>query len=455
MMGRSTMRIFHRGVTSVLSVGIALGSGTASWAAGTSPAPYVSHTRITDQVNVTGPVVVYPALLNGTLSGSGDLYEDNAVIDNGHSHFRLPTALDGWFQWKKSIAERYGLRFGGSWGVLWQNYSDSLVGEHNAVGQKFTANISYDLLNRGAPDALAFDMVIEDRGPIGTKLPPLFGGFGAGSLVPTAATWGDFDLGITQAYIRQSLWNNKFQYTIGKIFAPNYINAYPFFDDNRQFFNQTFSTDPTIASPLRGFGMVGALYPTNTGLYVQSGMFTVHSDDTGSTIKDFFDKSEHFYSVAVGWSGLSATNSAAPIQARGSMDSDNINLTAWYRNRVQETSEPESYGVAFNFNRMIQKDVMVFVRGGWSEGWRVRSSLSTGLGWRPTEHHNDLFGFGFGWAKPALDSLRDQWSIESFYRYQLTDNFAITPDIQLVINPALNPRKDTLWVFGTRARVSF
>lgn len=449
------MRNFHRAVTGVLSAGITLGYSLSCGVASAAPVAQVSPSEGAGATGAVDPVVVYPSLLNGTLSGDGDLYEDQAIVGKDQSHFRLPTALDGWFQWKKSISERYGLRFGGSWGILWQNYSDSLVGERNAVGQKFTANISYDLLNKGAPDALAFDMVVEDRGPVGTKLPPLFGGFGAGSLVPTAATWGDFDLGITQAYIRQSLWNNKFQYTIGKIFAPNYINAYPFFDDNRQFFNQTFSTDPTIASPLRGFGMVGALYPSNTGLYVQSGMFTVHSDDTGSTIKDFFDKSEHFYSVAVGWSGLSATNSAAPIQARGSMDSDNINFTGWYRNRVDETSEPESYGIAFNMNRMVQKDVMVFVRGGWSEGWRVRSSLSTGIGWRPTEHHNDLFGFGFGWAKPARDILHDQWSIESFYRYQVTDNFAITPDIQLVINPSNSPEKDKLWVFGTRARVTF
>ena len=97
---------------------------------------------------------------------------------------------------------------------------------------------------------------------------------GAGSVVPTAATWGQFDLGITQAYIRQNLFANHFQYTVGKIFAPNFIDAYPFFDDNRQFLSQQFSTSPTIASPLRGFGAVGAWFPTKRGLYIKSGMFT-------------------------------------------------------------------------------------------------------------------------------------------------------------------------------------
>ena len=142
--------------------------------------------------------------------------------------------------------------------AFWGSNTNSLVDESYAVGQKTTFNFSYDLLNRGSPDALTFDLVVEDRGPIGTELPPLFGGLASGSIVPPAATWGDFDLGITQAYIRQSLFNNHFQYTVGKVFAPNYLNAYPFFDDNRQFLNQTFSTGPTITSPLRGFGAVAA-----------------------------------------------------------------------------------------------------------------------------------------------------------------------------------------------------
>jgi hypothetical protein len=37
----------------------------------------------------------------------------------------------------------------------------------------------------------------------------------------------------------------------------------------------------------------------------------------------------------------------------------------------------------------------------------------------------------------------------------VTPNFAISPDVQLIIDPAKNPTTDTLWVFGLRARVSF
>jgi porin len=35
------------------------------------------------------------------------------------------------------------------------------------------------------------------------------------------------------------------------------------------------------------------------------------------------------------------------------------------------------------------------------------------------------------------------------------ENFQLTPDIQYVRNPALNPEANHSWVFGLRARVNF
>jgi porin len=69
----------------------------------------------------------------------------------------------------------------------------------NSVGSKFTFNWSYDLFNRRKANVFSCDMAIEDRRPLGTNLPPSQASIGAGSIVPNAATWGMFDLGITQA----------------------------------------------------------------------------------------------------------------------------------------------------------------------------------------------------------------------------------------------------------------
>jgi hypothetical protein len=43
---------------------------------------------------------------------------------------------------------------------------------------------------------------------------------------------------------------------------------------------------------------------------------------------------------------------------------------------------------------------------------------------------------------------------EVFYRIQLSQSLAITPDIQLIIDPALNPDDDSIFVAGLRMRMA-
>ena len=426
---------------SALSSAVALLCGAA--AAQTAPSPDASSAP----AKVQKPY--YPDLLDGTMSAGGDLEEENEPTS---SFFRRDTSLSPWFAWKQQFRQDTGISFGGSWMVLWQNYSSSAIDQRNAVGSKLTLNMSYDLLNRNQPDALTFDMAVEDRRAVGTDLPPLQAGIGAGSAVPTAATYGQFDLGITQAYLRQNLLDNKVQYTIGKIFAPNFIDAYPFFDDNRQFLSQAFSTSPTIATPLRGFGAVGAWYPTETGFYIKPGVFTSNSDDTGSTITDFLTKNEHFYMVETGFSSLA--RSGVPIQARAAMDADNVHVTTWYKD-PQENGPGRAYGAAFNANYMYGENLMWFARGGLSEGWLIDRAASVGIGWRPSQNFSDLFGVAVGWARPANEFLRQQYTAEIFYRFQVTPNLALTADGQLQQHPTLNPSVNSLWVFSLRGRVTF
>jgi porin len=69
-------------------------------------------------------------------------------------------------------------------------------------------------------------------------------------------------------------------------------------------------------------------------------------------------------------------------------------------------------------------------------------------------HRRDLVGLGLNWGDPSNDALRDQYSTELFYRFQFSQNFAITPSVQLLIDPALNPTEDKIWIIGVRARLS-
>ncbi len=441
------VRIGSLRLAGVCALGLGLAPALAS--AQYAPPP-PEQPKVIDLGSVTDPP---PDLLDGTLSGLGDELDNENTEENGSSWLRFATPMQPWLDFKQNVLlQQYGLMIGGSEGILGQDFSNSLTNDHSTVGQKFTLNAAQQLLWKGTPEALWIDMVVEDRSPVGTEFAPLQAGLRTGSSTATAPTWGDFNLGVTQLYLRQNLFDNHFQYTFGKIFAPNYVNPYPLFDDNRQYLNQIFTTSVTIPVPLRGFGAVAAWFPTDFGLYAKGGIYTVYSDDTGFTADSFFNKPEYFRHLELGWSGIAANGT--PIQARGPMDANNFSVTLWDKD-AEQNGPPAAHGVAFNANYLVQPNLMLFGRGGWSEGWQLDRNLSFGAAWRPTQEYSDLLGVGGGWAQPANPNLRDQYIFESFYRFQLTTQLAITPDVQWILHPTLNPNAGSIWVASLRMRLTF
>ncbi len=50
--------------------------------------------------------------------------------------------------------------------------------------------------------------------------------------------------------------------------------------------------------------------------------------------------------------------------------------------------------------------------------------------------------------------IDSQFTSEAFYRFQLTQFLALAPDVQLVVDPALNPGQDVVAFFGLRLRAA-
>jgi porin len=102
---------------------------------------------------------------------------------------------------------------------------------------------------------------------------------------------------------------------------------------------------------------------------------------------------------------------------------------------------------------------MPFVRGGYAEdgGSLLQKSLSLGVLYQRNPGA-DLLGVGVNWGEPNESSfgsgLDDQYTVEAFYRIPLTQQIALTPGIQYIKNPALNPRDDSIFMFGLRARIA-
>ena len=98
---------------------------------------------------------------------------------------------------------------------------------------------------------------------------------------------------------------------------------------------------------------------------------------------------------------------------------------------------------------------MAFIEAGMSDGDAplYESSVTVGA-MHYMAARSDLVGLAVNWGDPVDKALREQLTGELFYQLQLAQNLAITPSVQLVIDPALNPAENELWITGVRARLT-
>ncbi len=154
--------------------------------------------------------------------------------------------------------------------------------------------------------------------------------------------------------------------------------------------------------------------------------------------------------------------------------SGNYRLYAWYNgDKHQEIlgndNDETGYGLGLSFDQEIASGVGLFLRYGWQDDeiYDYDQALSFGLSlagnlWgRP----DDVFGLGFGVAflsDDYEDKLRskgfdteDEYHLEAYYRFQVNEYLALTPDLQWTDNPKGYEDRDDFWVFTVRGTWEF
>ena len=69
-------------------------------------------------------------------------------------------------------------------------------------------------------------------------------------------------------------------------------------------------------------------------------------------------------------------------------------------------------------------------------------------------YRSDVVGVSATWGSPPGKTLKNQKTIEAFWRFQFSKGLAFTPSIQYLVDPALHPTKDKVWILGFRTRLA-
>jgi porin len=380
----------------------------------------------------------------GPGSVGGTLREDNEVKKSLIRLKFFDEIFKPWFEFKNNVNKKIGLSFGTDYTAIYQVATES-PSENNTAGAIWRVFANWTLIGRESGNTGSLVFKVENRHGLGTSISPQNFGFNLGYIGLTATPYNNFGWGLTNIYWQQRFLEGRLSFIAGIVDVTDYLDIYGLVNPWTQFSNLSFSTGPTIPVPNQGLGAAfGAMLTDN--IYIIGGIADANGDPTNpiESFNTFFDNHEYFTHVEIG-----VTSSKDRIYF------DNAHITFWHSDKRVNAGTPSDWGLAFSAAKFINDTWMPFIRGGFSdEGTGVlKGSISTGVGYY-FQKTTDLIGLGISWGNPTDSLLDDKYTAELFYRFQLSQNIAITPDIQLLIEPALNPDENFIVVFGIRARIA-
>jgi porin len=376
----------------------------------------------------------------------------NAVKNQLHDDRAVdrPTFFEKHFAWKDELTEKHGFSFGIDYSAAWLG-ADSSPSEDRAAGGMLRFFGSWDLVGRNTKNTGAFVWKVEHRHGY-TDVAPSGFGFNLGYVGLFEPPFSDQGLRWTNFFWRQRWKEGKVTVLAGFLDATDYVDVYSLASPWTGFLNFAFSTgSQTIPVPNDAALGVAAGAMLTDNLFLIGGLVDSNADPTEfwQGFDTFFNNHEYFKSIEIGWTA-----------SQDRIYLDNVHLTLWHADERVEGATPSGWGANISWTKHVGGRWLPFVRAGWADdgGSLMQKSVSVGFGYQKNPGKN-LLGFGLNWGEPSestwVPGLDDQYTAELFYRWQVSKAIAITPDVEYLINPALNPDTDSIWVFGLRVRGAF
>ena len=269
-----------------------------------------------------------------------------------------------------------------------------------------------------------------------------------GTVGGTIVGFGEQDFSLVQLYWEQGSFDDGVIFRIGEMDPALIWDGGRYVSSNYAFLSPAFSDTLPMALPGAGLGVAGAVYPTEV-TYIAAGVHDANGRRTTAGFNTFFGEGEYFTAVELGW-----------FPNDGETNEGMYHITFWNIDSRQNAGRPNDRGIALTAEQQVGCDgnLVPFLRYAYAHRGLngIRQNLSIGLGVEDIFSQNDdVIGVAASWQSPSNRILREQYVVETFYRFYLTPHTHLSPDIQVVIDPANAPTKDAVMVFGLRLRTLF
>jgi porin len=359
--------------------------------------------------------------------------------------FRFPEiddSMENWWEFKSNVNQKYGLRFGIDYTTLYQHLSESLSDEDYAWSGILRSFGEWTPFDRQDKNAGRLVFKVDNRHKISGDVTAANLGGETGYIGQTGVLFNDIGWELIDFNWQQGLGDETAGIIAGRFDPMDYLAVLGYANPWTAFSNLSILLNSAVAFPDVSWGLGGGAW-LGENWYVKGSI----NDANGSltNYEWFRDGSEYFKWGEVGWSpGMDERYTT------------NIHLGLWHVDEREEVGldSAEGFTVGANWTTVDQR-WMYFARAGWSDGDAALFEESYTLGFmRKFRRNADLLGLAVNWGEPPQNDLDAQTTGEFFYRLQLSENLAITPNLQLLRDPALNDEDDTVWVTGLRIRLT-
>lgn len=342
-----------------------------------------------------------------------------------------------WFNLKDNLKENYNLDIGFDYTVTGA-VSDSDYGEGEAVGHDLRFFGTWTPINPHGPNSGSLNVMVENR--LGyTDLPPQDLGFDNGAVTLNALQFSDVGWMLSNLYWRQDFADDRFSIKLGQLNLVEYMDVYILADPIWGFQN----ISPVIPAFNPGLGAAGTAWFSDN-VYGIAGIIDVNRDPSTPDLK-VFDEGEVFQHVELGYTS-----------SKDRFYMDNIHAILWRQNERKAQGIPEDWGVSLSASWLFDYTWAPFLRAAWSDKGTGLYEVSIRAGFGYFTPQQDVFAIGVNWGRPSnIPNVDAQWTFEAFYKYQVSEILAISPNIQYIVNPAFNANDDIIGIYGIRVRMLF
>jgi hypothetical protein len=353
------------------------------------------------------------------------------------------------------LYESTGLKLGFFHSTLLQSADTSLPGQDSTGLATITGLYgTWDLVEHGNPDAGQLSFGIEGRWGYGDILTPSeLGTIGIGSATGTNDPYGET---VPAVVLRELFWRGGspergWDYRIGKITPDRLLTGSDFIDPVSLGLPVGSQGSPSVGFPDSGLGFAVGIYPSD-----RFRLGFVVADANGDRT-NFGDIGEgNFFK-------------AAEIQARIFPLTDNAGFstfTVWHTdgtdnpaNAMDSSTGADGWGYFIKFEQELSKtgkDIGMIRYGRSYDGAAAYKEQGSVRYVRidppdPFGLKDDRFGIAASFVSPLVNPFdRNEWSIDTFYKFDLLERIETTFAYQYIRNPTFNPFEDQVNVFSFR-----